>query len=160
MDYILGRLGRSSQDEKRLHVLLMRVDSDFMPPLSTQVQLDSYCSKLASYAEVIIITSGKDDIGFVAIYANNTENGISFITAIAVDQAHRGCGLGVLLLKEAINVSRTKNMSRIRLEVHPANYTALSLYRKMGFVEIEHPNHSDLKSSILMERPITRDDDH
>lgn len=82
------------------------------------------------------------------IVAKNPENiivgfaGVQFIldeasiTNIVARKIYRHQGIGTLLLKNIILISKQKNMSSITLEVNENNSYALSLYNKLGFEKI------------------------
>ncbi|WP_110113916.1 ribosomal protein S18-alanine N-acetyltransferase [Bacillus sp. CGMCC 1.16541] len=55
------------------------------------------------------------------------------ITNIALLPSYRGKGLGELLLRNVINVVKEMGAQSMTLEVRVSNYTAQSLYRKLGF---------------------------
>ncbi len=49
---------------------------------------------------------------------------------------YRGQGLGKQLLNEAINHARNIGLEKVELSVYTTNYSAISLYKKIGFKEI------------------------
>jgi ribosomal protein S18 acetylase RimI-like enzyme len=53
--------------------------------------------------------------------------------AIAVDAYARGHGVGRLLMQRAARFARSRGASYMRLEVDPANTTAIQLYRSEGY---------------------------
>jgi ribosomal protein S18 acetylase RimI-like enzyme len=55
--------------------------------------------------------------------------------AIAVRQAHRGCGLGARLLTELARVARDAGFSRLSLSVDHRN-RAVRLYERLGYREV------------------------
>jgi ribosomal-protein-alanine N-acetyltransferase len=56
------------------------------------------------------------------------------ITNLAVHPRARGRGIGELLLKALMAVSRSRGINRLTLEVRVSNLIARSLYAKLGFV--------------------------
>lgn len=73
------------------------------------------------------------------------------VLAIAVQQDHRRRGIGTLLLDWLIDRASTQSIARISLAVAKDNQ-ALSLYRRMGFIE-----HSDTGDSFVMVRSLRPD---
>lgn len=59
--------------------------------------------------------------------------GEAHISTIAVRQAHRGLGLGELLLNSAIELAQLLNAEVVTLEVRASNTLAQRLYEKYGF---------------------------
>lgn len=60
---------------------------------------------------------------------------IATIYSFAVDEIHKGEGIGTILLKESINELTENNVNIIRLFVNVENQPAIHLYKKLGFVE-------------------------
>ena len=58
------------------------------------------------------------------------------ITNIAVHPDHRGKGLGQAVVMALVRHAKTHHLANITLEVRASNTPAISLYRKLGFVEI------------------------
>lgn len=58
--------------------------------------------------------------------------------SLCVASAHRGKGLGRLLLGDVIAACRREGISRLRLEVRADNTPAIALYSKAGFVVEDH----------------------
>ena len=57
------------------------------------------------------------------------------IMNVAVDPDLRGCGVGRMLVQQVLDDCRVGGASFVSLEVRESNLSAISLYRKMGFVE-------------------------
>ncbi|MGQ9759718.1 MAG: ribosomal protein S18-alanine N-acetyltransferase [Candidatus Methanomethylicaceae archaeon] len=62
---------------------------------------------------------------------------LGHVVSIAVKKDLRGRGIGKNLLTEIINRLKAMGAKKIRIEVRESNTVAISLYRKMGFVEKE-----------------------
>src|SRR5947207_12745488 len=63
--------------------------------------------------------------------------GIAEIKRLYVLPEARGTGLGRTLAERAIAEAQAKRYERVRLDTHrPSMAAAISLYRKLGFVEI------------------------
>ena len=61
-----------------------------------------------------------------------------YITSVAVYPQVRGRGVGTMLLLDAQSRARAAKCRRLVLDVEAENRPALSLYRKLGFVESRH----------------------
>lgn len=57
------------------------------------------------------------------------------ITNVAVHPQKRGQGIGKLLLLALISYAKENGLVGITLEVRSKNYTAISLYKSLGFVQ-------------------------
>ncbi len=58
-----------------------------------------------------------------------------YIDSIAVDEAHRGRGIGRRLLDECKAIARNRGCCGLELQVNAANARAMKLYREYGFGE-------------------------
>jgi ribosomal protein S18 acetylase RimI-like enzyme len=59
------------------------------------------------------------------------------IFGILIDRGHRGRGLGRWMTERTLDVARRLGSERVRLSVYASNATAVSLYTRLGFVEVE-----------------------
>ena len=55
------------------------------------------------------------------------------ISNIAVHPDYRGRGIGEMVMRQVMDMSKKKGGGYIILEVRPSNRAALSLYKKLGF---------------------------
>jgi ribosomal-protein-alanine N-acetyltransferase len=62
--------------------------------------------------------------------------GEAHVLNVCIGPAHRGLGLGRLLLRRLLDIARWNGAGRVFLEVRPSNPVAQSLYRSIGFEEI------------------------
>lgn len=77
---------------------------------------------------------------------------------IAVDEKHRGYGIGSFLMDYMINSITDKNVERIFLEVRESNVPARSLYEKYGFEIIGKRRRyytKPVEDAILMQKTLT-----
>ena len=72
-------------------------------------------------------------LGFVGLWFMAGE---AHITAIAVEEASRGKGIGELLLIGSIELAMDRRATEVSLEARVSNHVAQSLYRKFGFEEV------------------------
>lgn len=76
--------------------------------------------------------AGADPIGALWVFVS-AERGDAFIYDIAVDEEHRGRGLGRALLEAAEQWSRERGLSSVSLHVFGANEVARRLYESSGY---------------------------
>ena len=75
------------------------------------------------------------------------------IMNIVVKKDSRNQGIGSLLLKELINLSKKSNLSCISLEVMEENYPAIHLYKQFGFEQCGlRKNYYKDKNGIIMKK--------
>lgn len=107
-------------------------DQDFNPPLSTRVDVFSYCEKLFDNAQIIGAYNYNQLVGIVCIYTNDQEK-IAYISSVCIYKEFRGMKISELLMGGAIDLARESFMDTIKLEVGINNNVAISLYKKFGF---------------------------
>ena len=79
-----------------------------------------------------VIDTGSAVCGFLVIRTVAQE---AEILNLSVDPAKRRAGNGTALLREALKECRELHVKKIFLEVRESNLTAISFYKKQGFVE-------------------------
>lgn len=113
---------------------LERCDSDFIPPLSTRVDLCDYAKKIASSATRFEAWSGGALIGLVAAYCNDPEKRRAYITSVSVLKGWMGKGVAARLVEQCSAYAGGIGMRQVSLEVACDNMNAIRLYQKAGFV--------------------------
>lgn len=111
---------------------LTACDSQFIPPLSGRVEIDTYAHKIAARAMRFEAWEQDDLIGLVAAYFNS-EQGVAFITSVSVLPSHQNRGIASTLLNQCIARVEAHGLHRLELEVDKSNTGALALYGKKGF---------------------------
>ena len=109
-------------------------DASFVPPLSTQVEIDAYAKKITDKAMRFEAWADGKLVGLVAVYCNDHEGCSAFITSVSVLPAWLGNGIATRLLDQCIEHSQASGMRQINLEVASGNNPAVKLYAKRGFV--------------------------
>jgi ribosomal protein S18 acetylase RimI-like enzyme len=118
----------SNQIEIRNH--LKSVDDDFIPKLSSYVDLDEYSKKIYEKAERIELRIGKKLIGLIALYAN--EN-LAFVTNVSLEKNQQGLGYGGLMMDKLMVYAENNSIKTIKLEVRNENLKAIKFYENRGF---------------------------
>jgi ribosomal protein S18 acetylase RimI-like enzyme len=79
-------------------------------------------------------------VGLVAAYRDDPSSTM-FISNVSIDQPYRRRGLAAELVRHCIDFAREQRLSRVTLEVDPANRSAIALYASHGFVaqDVEGP---------------------
>ena len=108
-------------------------DADFVPPLSGRVEITGYANKIVSGATRFEAWSGGALVGLVAVYCNDLENCIAYITSASVLKAWTGKGIAARLVGQCVEHAKASGMRRISLEVASRNTPAIRMYEKNGF---------------------------
>lgn len=136
-------------DASALRQHLERTDTDFMPVLSSRVDLPAYATKLASQARRVELWQGERLVGLVAIYCNAPAGADAFITSVSLERAWRGQGWADRLIEAACTLARAAGLARVRLELHCDNQAARRLYERHGFIPAE-----PVQQMLPMHRPL------
>jgi ribosomal protein S18 acetylase RimI-like enzyme len=126
------RLDKASEAEIAEH--LLSCDADFVPPLSGRVEINDYAKKIAGKAARFEAWSDGRLVGLVAVYCNDPEKRIAYITSVSVLRESMGRGIAKNLMKQCIARVKALGMHQVSLEVASVNMPAIGLYEKSGFV--------------------------
>lgn len=127
--------GLNKASEAQIAGHLSRCDADFVPRLSDRVEIAEYAEKIVGKAMRFEAWSGKELVGLVAVYCNDQEKRIAYITSVSVLREWSGMGIAVSLMQQCIEHAKTFGMQQISLVVAGNNAPAIKLYEKSGFVE-------------------------
>lgn len=97
----------------------------------------------------IVAKSNEQILGFAGILTIIDE---ANIMNIVTKKDNRKSGIGTMLLTELINISKSKHLKSITLEVNEFNIPAIKLYEKFKFekVGIRKKYYNNTDSAILM----------
>lgn len=126
------RVNQATETEVADH--LSHCDTNFIPRLSSRVEIDDYARKIVSKAMRFEAWAGKTLVGLVAAYCNDQEKRVAYVTNVSVMKAWTGKGIAVCLMNQCIEHSKLSGMQQISLEAGNDNTPALNLYKKSGFV--------------------------
>lgn len=106
--------------------------NEFVPPLESYVDIDSYSKKINKKCFTFEIWKKDKLIGLIAAYLNEYDKSV-FITNFSIDKKYQKKNLGSELLDYCIKFCKKKQISIILLEVFDVNYKAIRFYEKQGF---------------------------
>jgi ribosomal protein S18 acetylase RimI-like enzyme len=97
---------------------------------------------------VVIDVAEVDDqtAGFISYYRKSSDHG--FIWILAVDKNFRGRGIGEALAVNAINYLKKQGATYVTLGTRTTNKPALSLYKKLGFIEASRDDNRGIVSLV------------
>ena len=130
--------------------LMRQVDGEFLPPLSSKVDLDAYVDKIIGNALIFQVLENASFAGFIAVYCNDPTFETAFITMVAVSQAARGKGLAASLVRAVIEHCRRAGYNKLALEAYKSNTAAIKLYEKLGF-SVVHEGDASLLLEIRLQ---------
>lgn len=101
---------------------------------------------------IMLARYGNEIIGTVALKV--VEPGIYEMTKMSVDEAYQGLGAGKKLCAAAIAKAKEINAKRLLLYTTSVLETAISIYRKQGFVDIPLEPGVYERANVKMEYPL------
>jgi ribosomal protein S18 acetylase RimI-like enzyme len=116
---------------------LAECDDDFVPPLSSRVDLGEYARKIHDLAVTFEAWDGDKLAGLLAAYFNDAKNRRGYITNVSLVREYSGQGIAARLLEMSLGYARELKYKEIELEVNEANSRAVHLYRKHGFETVK-----------------------
>lgn len=108
-------------------------DQSFIPHLSTSVEISAYVAKIIENSRRFEAWTNGKLVGLVAMYCNDKTRKIAFVTNVSVLSDMRGRGLALNLMEQAMRYAHALNFKSIELDVGIKNYSAINLYKKLGF---------------------------
>jgi GNAT superfamily N-acetyltransferase len=118
-----------------------------LPPEDREVRL-RWISGLIRDGETFLAWKGKKVVGHVVILPDLVRLDAEYL--IFVDQSHRGRGVGKELTLAAIRKARAIGLNTVWLTVDSYNFTAIKLYKKVGFKL--HEEHSSTTERVMVLR--------
>lgn len=118
-----------------IHAHLAACDDQFLPRLSSRVNLRDYSSKLFERACTFEAWHNLSLAGLVVAYFQDPVDRSGFISSVSVLRDFSGSGLASSLVDRCTEKARKLELRELRLEVASANFPAIRLYRKFNFVE-------------------------
>lgn len=100
--------------------------------LFERVNFEDYVKKLSQYAAVYVLKEDTTTCGLAAIYMNDKENKVAYITLIGIAREYRRTNLGTLLIRHCVEKAKDCGMKTLKLEVDQENYGAIAFYEREG----------------------------
>lgn len=119
---------------------LDKVDSLFVPSLSSYVDLDKYSKKIFENADRVELWRNEELVGLLAFYTNLNS---VFITNVSLDRSLQGLGFGAKMFNKLFEIIKDKNIEKVNLEVNSKNKKAINFYKSMGF-DLENESGKNL----------------
>lgn len=121
---------RNQADAATILAHLQRCDEQFVPALSSRINLYEYAAKLAARADRFEIFERGELVALVAMYINSDS---AFISNVSVEGHLGGRGIGSRLVRDAVTHAFSMGVRTVRLETDHQNDRALKMYSGLGF---------------------------
>ena len=135
MTTLVYRVMSASREQIRAHLEIC--NGNFLPPLSSRVDLFDYSSKLFDKSVSFEAWDGSVLVGMLNAYFNDTDNRSGFITNVSILKQYLGQGIASKLLQMGLKHACDHDFSVLRLEVSRDNNPAKRLYLMAGFKTVE-----------------------
>ena len=121
---------------------LNNCDDNFIPKLSSKVNLKDYSNKIFENAVRIEAWISNDLIGLIAVYQIIIKQEL-FITNVSIEKKYSGNGIANQLMNQLLILFNSQDFNKIKLEVEINNKIAINLYTKYNF-KLESQNANSL----------------
>lgn len=118
-------------------------DEAFMEPIKDRGNYKELFEKIDKNA-IFIAARNRETLGYAAMYANDLETKMAYITLLAVKPACQGMHIGSNLLSACENLARQSGMRCIKLEVSNKNRKAIGFYKRFGFEKMKQQNQNSI----------------
>ncbi len=102
-----------------------------------RINIEDYLDKIRSKAEFLTYYVKGECKGFVAFYCNDPFKKNAFITLVLVSPRLRGQGISKVLLSGVLSFCKLREFKNCSLEVQKNNFSAMKVYRNLGFEIVE-----------------------
>lgn len=149
-------LDRARPDDLELVVELE--ESSFDP--REQWSETTWAAELRGHDRLVWVARSGDG-GLLGVVSCRVVGDTADLHRVVVASSGRRRGLGAALVEQAVRGCRDAGAHQLLLEVRADNAAALSLYRRLGFTEIDRrPGYYGRGSdALVMRRRLERDDD-
>ena len=141
-----------TDDVALVRVLFREYADSLGVDLSFQGFDDELAALPAGYDAVLVAHVDREPAGCVGVRPLDPTT--CEMKRLYVRPAARGTGLGRALALRAIDHARAIGYERMLLDTLPTMAAARSLYRELGFVEIEPYRHNPIPGTAFMELPL------
>jgi len=125
----------ASEHDISLHLSLC--NDSFSPSLSQRVDIVEYSKKIFDKAITFEAWHDRDLVGLVAAYFNDSIGRSGYISNVSINYDYMGKGIATALMSSCLSYAEKCGIKNITLEVFNTNSSAIGLYKKLGFKEIE-----------------------
>ena len=123
-----------TDDEVLKRRAVRAVDPYFPVRLNDRPDPEALLLKMLRFADFIVAADGDEPVGLAAIYANDLETRMAYITMFGVKDEYGRSGIGGKIMDACAELALSRGMDRIRLEVLDSNERAIRFYTKNGFI--------------------------
>ncbi len=139
------------RDRKEQEEAIKVCDQSFPPQI--RIYEKENCAeiidKIDKYAVFFVSYEKGEVAGYAAMYNNDIDTRIAYITMIGVRDRYQRRHIGSELMFYCVKAARKKQMKAIRLEVLNTNKKAIDFYENLGFV-FERKSSNECRYMLLI----------
>lgn len=143
-------LNKEHITENELYDFLLLTNDEFPVQLNEKTDLKETANKLYLLGDIFCLKDRGNIVGLVAGYSNNKEDKMGYISVVVLLNEYRGRGFAAELVKTFLKNARTKGMKKLFLYTHRENAKAVSLYKKLGFYEVDSKRNGDYTLEVTL----------
>ena len=132
--------------EREWHWLIPVSRENYSLDLILKYQAPKQNPLYAGRLKIKVMKKGNNLVGFVAYYMKSADE--AFLNFLAINPEYRGKGYGYKLAREAMDDMIERGARRITMVTYPHNIPALTLYKKLGFIEIGRGRQVELEYKV------------
>jgi len=139
----LARMGDYESVEnimKQVQNLHIEWRPDIYKPCDVVLSYEEFLEAIGT--ETLLVADLEDKVVGILLFLyrhvgsdKQVKRDVLFIEAMAVDESHRGKGVGHKLFDEVKKIAKQKKVDRIELQVNARNIRAKAMYESYGFTE-------------------------
>lgn len=119
-------------------------------PIDTQILSDPETEILAKGGRIFYAWNEGKIVGTVSLIKIDDQT--FELSKMAVSEESQGLGLGKKLMEHALNKAKEMNATKVIIYSNTRLGTAIALYRKYGFTEVNIENNHYERCNIMMEK--------
>lgn len=137
---------------EQIEVFILHQEKFFVPAIASKVNLKEYSEKLLEQASLAFAVNENVIAGMIAFYCNDFNSKQAYISYFAIDDLHKGKGLGRKLLSNCIAQCQEVNMNSIKVETWAGNAAGIHLYNSLGFrvTELVNDRQNDMTARMTL----------
>ena len=102
--------------------------------------IQEYAKKMADSGWTLAYKDHDKIKGIICFYANDLKSFTGYVSLIWIKQENRHEGIGSKLMDYCLKIMEIEGMKKVELEVRNDNISAISFYRKHGFIKSNRNN--------------------
>lgn len=139
----------TTNNKKEISSIIRNYDKAFAEPVAERNIYFDLLQKILQKGIFVFAYQGKKDIGYCALYANDSDTKNAYISLLAVCPEYQNLHIEKQILNICLEIAESYGMQTCSLEVRKNNISAIRFYQTNGFVFL-----SEQMDSFIMKRDL------